>query len=367
MPYRSGRDPWGIPPASESAASSKGAAGRHPTGWSRAKFSRTHIQPHCAYAPLRAIMSSMAEIQPRPPGSTAVQPVDEVEASRMTLGEHLEELRVRLVKSTIVIALAFIGCWVYRKPLDVFAQGPYQRAATELNAELERRAEAAIQAEGADPEEWREWYEPSGYPQVKQLRSDLRIAARMKGDAAATGFFYYLKLCFYISLFISGPFLLWQMWGFIAAGLYRHERAVVNHYFPASLGLFLAGVLFGYFVLIPNALYFLALQTLESIQWYESVDNYWTFMLALTLALGLVFQLPIVMLGLARLGLVEPRTFARFRPHMIVGALVVGALLTPPDPFTQMMMAGPIVVLYELGHIASRLTVRKPVERKSTP
>lgn len=285
----------------------------------------------------------------------------------MTLGEHLDELRRRLFRSTLAIALAFIACWGFREDLDHIVQQPYKHAAAELNAELELRAQAAITAEGASDEEWKSWYEQAEYPELKVLRNDRRISEHMKGDAAAMGFFYYLKVCFYFALFIGGPVLLWQMWAFVAAGLYRHEKVVIHRYFPVSVALFFAGVLFGYFVLIPNALYFLAVQTLESIQWYESVDNYWTFLVALTLALGTVFQLPIVMLSLARLGLVDPKAYARYRAHMLVGSLVVGALLTPPDPFTQMMMAGPMAVLYEIGHIASRLSVREPVKRQEKP
>ena len=308
-------------------------------------------------------MGPMAEIQaPSDPS-----PEDEVEASRMTLGEHLDELRRRLFRSTLAIALGFIACWGFREDLDHIVQQPYKHAAAELNVELELRAEEAIAAEGASEAEWKNWYEQAEYPELKVLRNDLRIPENMKGDAAAMGFFYYLKVCFYFALFIGGPVLLWQMWAFIAAGLYRHEKGVIHRYFPVSVALFFAGVLFGYFVLIPNALYFLALQTLGTIQWYESINNYWTFVVALTLALGAVFQLPIVMLSLARLGLVEPKAYARYRAHMIVGALIVGALLTPPDPFTQMMMAGPMAVLYEIGHIAARLAVREPVKRREKP
>jgi len=307
----------------------------------------------------------MTEITPKQPQPH--ESVDEVEASRMTLGEHLEELRSRLIRAALSIAVAFFVCWFFRVDLDQIVQRPYKHAAAELNVELDERAEAAITAEGADEDEWKNWYEQAEYPKTKVLRHDRKISEHMKGDAAAMGFFYYLKVCFYFALFIGGPVLLWQMWAFVAAGLYRHEKIVIHRYFPVSVGLFFAGVLFGYFVLIPNALYFLALQTLESIQWYESINNYWTFLVALTLALGAVFQLPIVMLGLARLGLVEPKSYGKYRAHMIVGSLIVGALLTPPDPFTQMMMAGPIAILYEIGHVASRLAVREPVKRSSTP
>jgi Tat protein translocase TatC len=173
------------------------------------------------------------------------------------------------------------------------------------------------------------------------------------------GFIYFMKVCLYFSLFFGGPVLLWEMWQFVAAGLYRNERKVVRLYFPFSASLFLGGVVFGYFVMVPNALYFLALQTVTSIQWYQSINGYWTFLLNLTLALGAVFQLPVIMMALSKLDLVEPKTFARYRGHMLIGALLLAAVVTPPDPITQLLMAIPITVLYEAGIWIGR-AVHKP-------
>ena len=167
-----------------------------------------------------------------------------------------------------------------------------------------------------------------------------------------------MKMCFYYSLFFGGPYLLWEMWQFVAAGLYRHEKKVVHSYFPTSVGLFVGGVLFGYFVMVPQALYFLARMTLTEIQYFESIGNYWTFLISLTIALGLVFQLPLIMVALAKLDLVPPKTFGKYRGHMVIGALLMSALITPPDPFTQMMMAIPIVILYETGIWASHFLTK---------
>lgn len=281
---------------------------------------------------------------------------DEIEQSRMTLGEHLEELRKRLIRATIVIAVCFAACWGFRKQLDDFVQGPYDSARTKLNATLDELAEAAI---AEDPEAWEEWYEPAGYPEIKSLRADRRVPINMKGDGAGIGFIYYMKVCLYFALAIGGPYMLWEMWQFVAAGLYRHERGVVYHYFPFSLFLFASGIVFGFLVMVPAALYFLALQTVDRIQWFQSIDNYWTMIVSLTLALGLVFQLPVLMLALARLDLVAPKKFAQYRGHMAVGALVIAAILTPPDPVTQLLMAGPIIVLYEIGIWVSRLARAK--------
>jgi sec-independent protein translocase protein TatC len=288
---------------------------------------------------------------------------------RMTLGEHLEELRMRLFRSAIAVAVVFCACWSYRAPLTDYIFAPYAAAAERLNADLDQRAvEAITLAEAEDApveelgeEEWREWYGEAGYPELKVLRSDLRVPDRMKGDAASHGFIFIVKMCLFVSLFLAGPMILWQAWMFVAAGLYRKERGVVYRYFPFSTLLFLGGVLFGYFVMVPNALYFLARMTLTQIQYFESVGNYWSFFVTLTLALGGVFQLPVIMMALAKLDIVAPATFAKFRPHMLVGSLFFAAIITPPDPYTQMMMAVPIAILYEAGIWIGRVVAPKSV------
>lgn len=284
----------------------------------------------------------MVEIESNP------SETDPVEESRMTLGEHLDELRVRLIRATIAILVIFCVAWAFRHTLDEWSQRPYHQARLRLNPII---AERAAEAVAEDPSVWEEWYteEPEEGSESPPLKEGVLIPKRMKGDTAAMGFIYYMKVCLYFSLFFGGPILLWEMWQFVAAGLYRNERKVVRLYFPFSASLFLGGVVFGYFVMVPNALYFLALQTVTSIQWYQSINGYWTFLLNLTLALGAVFQLPVIMMALAKLDLVRPATFARYRGHMLIGALLVAAIVTPPDPITQLLMAIPIAVLYEAG------------------
>ena len=149
--------------------------------------------------------------------------------------------------------------------------------------------------------------------------------------------------------------MLWQIWQFVAAGLYEHERRLVGLYFPISALLFVGGIVFGYFVMVPYAQYYLASTTLGRIEYYPEIGKYFTFLKGLSLALGVVFQLPIVMFALTRLGLVEPKQYTKYRGHFIVGALIVAAILTPPDPITQMMMAVPMAGLYELGIVVARV------------
>ncbi|MCA9001531.1 MAG: twin-arginine translocase subunit TatC, partial [Planctomycetes bacterium] len=176
------------------------------------------------------------------------------------------------------------------------------------------------------------------------------------------GFFALMRVCFWLALLLSGPYVLWEAWGFIASGLYRNEKRVAYAYFPISLFLFFGGVLFGYFLLIPYAIYFLNLDALDlkGMRSIMGVDYYLGFIKGLSLALGFVFQIPVVMVAMARMGLVEPKLYSKYRKHTLVGALVAGAVLTPPDPVTQLMMALPIVFLFELGVRVSYLVWKEP-------
>jgi len=175
-------------------------------------------------------------------------------------------------------------------------------------------------------------------------------------------FFVKLKACFWLSLIIGGPFLLWEIWMFVAAGLYKAEKKVVYTYFPASLVLFVTGVGFGYFSLVPIALYALQGQDLglDNINRTMELDQYMQFLKGLALALGLVFQLPIFQFALSRIGLVRPESYAKLRGHMLVITLIVAAILTPPDPVTQVMLAGPAVVLWEIGYWIARMGWKEP-------
>ena len=295
--------------------------------------------------------------------SDAAAQGESLEQSRMTLGEHLEELRIRLIRSAIGLLIAFGVGWAFHTELAELVFEPYERSAAWLDEDLERIYGEKV---ASGEHTWDEFF-TSADPATRELRLDKQIPELMRGDAASSGFFFYMRICFYFALFFGGPYLLWQLWQFVAAGLYPKEKAVVNRYFPLSTGLFLGGVVFGYLMMVPYALYFLARMSLTQIQYWETVDNYFSFLTSLTLALGAVFQLPVVMLVLAKVGLVEPKKYSKYRGHCIIGALVVAAMLTPPDPFTQMLMALPIVLLYELGHVLARLAVKRGGDSEPTP
>lgn len=178
-------------------------------------------------------------------------------------------------------------------------------------------------------------------------------------------FFTYIKIAFIAGLFIANPFILYNLWRFIGAGLYKHEQRIALVFVPFSFVLFVTGCVFGYFLMIPWGLSYLgSYGDPELVDTMLSIGAYLSLFLTLTLVLGLIFQVPLVMFFLARAGLVRPETFTRVRRYQILATFIICALLTPPDPFTQCMLAIPVLVLYEVGVLCSRAAVRKSEEER---
>lgn len=179
-------------------------------------------------------------------------------------------------------------------------------------------------------------------------------------------FMAYLKVAIIFGIFLTLPFLLYELWKFIGAGLYPQEQKHVVTFLPFSLGLFIVGMLFGYFALIPVGLKFLAGWGIEDVNLSFTLENYIGLFLTLTLILGLVFQTPLIMVFLARIGVADVATFRRSRKVSIFAGICLAVVLTPPDPFSWSLMAAPMILLYELGIWVSRLIeVKKP--RPATP
>jgi len=291
-----------------------------------------------------------------PPGGPTEDPFAN---TRMSLGAHLGELRTRLIRGVVAVLFAFAACWAWQAPLIEFAKRPHFVAMDMLESDWVEEMESRLDA---DPARARTEYFLTEDPEDGRIRGfDRSLQLIGPGE----GFMFRLKICLYLALIFGAPVLLWQMWGFIAAGLYEKEKRGVRLYFPISLAAFLVGTGFGYFVMVPYAIYFLNQGSFD-IGWPTfSAANYLKFFASLCLALGIVFQLPLVMTFLARTGVVEPATLASMRGHFIVGAFVFSAVLTPPDPFTQAMMGIPLICLYEVGILSSRIAARKRAGRVS--
>jgi len=166
-------------------------------------------------------------------------------------------------------------------------------------------------------------------------------------------FFSYLKLSLMLGILISLPWITFEMWNFIAAGLFDQERRAVRPFLPMAFLLLAMGVSFAYLVLVPVGLSFLGgYGDPALVQATFTLKEYLGLVFTLILGMGVLFQLPLMMIFLSRSGLVEIQTFRTYRKYAIMGAVLLGAMLTPPDVVTQLLMAGPLTVLYELGILA---------------
>jgi len=235
-----------------------------------------------------------------------------VESFSMPFGEHLEELRRRLLWCLVVAGGAFLAAWLARGQIMAVLVRPHAlaTAAFELDPRLK----------------FRTYLEP--------------VTAQ-------------LKACMVAALVLTAPFTLYQMWAFVAPGLYRRERRLMLRLMLVSLGCFAAGVCFGYFVFIPLALRFLLALSGPLTEPALMIGSYLSLLLLMTLALGVAFQTPLVMYHLVRWQVVSAESLQRHRKVAVLSAFVLGAFFTPPDPFTQLMMAVPLIMLYDLGVLAA--------------
>lgn len=228
---------------------------------------------------------------------------------RLTFGEHLEELRYRLIISLLAVAAAFVVCWLFRIPLLNLLAAPHQ-----------------------------------------QTMRALGFAEDLKVTTYTEAFMTVMKVCIVAAVFLASPIVIYEVWMFIAAGLYAHERRYVYLFAPICAACFMIGMLFGYFLLIPFGLRFLLVIVGDVATPIIKISDYVSLLMLMTLALGLVFQLPLVLLFLVKIGIVSVETLREERRLAIVGAFVLGAVLTPsPDPGSQLMLAIPLIGLYEIG------------------
>ena len=194
------------------------------------------------------------------------------------------------------------------------------------------------------------------YPFVDRFLAFLiRPVGKGVFTSPADAFVVRLMLLICGGVVLALPVIVYQLWQFVAAGLKENEKKYVRFFAPASFVLFVAGCIFGYWVIIPVGMKFLLSFATESIVPMITLPNYISFIVTLVLAFGLCFQLPLVLMFLARIGIVTPAFLVQKRKHAIVLILIASAILTPsPDAISQILMAGPLLVLYELGVFASK-------------
>jgi sec-independent protein translocase protein TatC len=233
----------------------------------------------------------------------------------MTLLEHMEELRDRIVKCVIAVGVAFIA--------GVFLAEPLLR-----RIQIEANAETGLDVVSpTDP---------------------------------ITLFF---KIALYIAIGLALPVILWQVIGFLVPGLTKKEKRLLYMSLPFVALLFLGGAAYGFFFAAPRALTFLSGFMSDIYEWSPEGNQVVTFYLTLMIGLGLAFQLPIIMFLLAKLGVASPQKMRAFRKYAILILLIVSAVITPStDPFNMAVVAVPLLLLYELGIIISMLFAKRPVE-----
>jgi sec-independent protein translocase protein TatC len=175
----------------------------------------------------------------------------------------------------------------------------------------------------------------------------------------ASPFLTPIKLAFFVALFIAMPFILYQLWAFVAPGLYRHEKRLALPILFSAMVLFYVGCAFAYFLVLPAVFTFLTSVAPTGVAVMPDISHYLDFVLVLFLAFGLCFEVPVVIIILVSLGVVTPAQLVKSRGYAIVGATVIAAVLTPPDVLSMLMLAVPMCALYEVGIIAARLLARR--------
>ena len=232
---------------------------------------------------------------------------------------HLFELRDRVIKSGLAIIVVFIGL-VYWAP-DIF------------------------------------------HLFAQPLLKALPVGGKMIVTDVTGSFFVPMKVTMLVAFIIALPVVMYQLWAFIAPGLYLHERKLIMPLVVSSYSLFIIGMAFAYFLVFPTVFKFMASYNAPlGAEMSTDIDNYLSFAMTTFLAFGITFEVPVVVVVLVRMGMVPLVKLKEIRPYVIVGAFVISAIVTPPDVLSQLLLAVPMTLLYELGLLVARFYVPKPSE-----
>lgn len=244
----------------------------------------------------------------------------EAEGAEPRLIDHLIELRARLLRAVVGLLVVFLALMPF---------------AAEIYAALARPLLGALPATG-----------------------------QLVAVDPAGGFFVPMKLAFFAAVLLAMPWLLYQAWAFIAPGLYQREKRLAMPLLVSAVALFYAGCAFAFFLVLPTVFGFLARFTPDVVAMTPDIGKYLDFVLVIFLAFGASFELPVALVILVALGWVTPQQLKDSRGYAIVGVFVIAAVITPPDVVSQLMLAIPMCLLYELGIVAARWV--RPVERQQT-
>ncbi len=188
---------------------------------------------------------------------------------------------------------------------------------------------------------------------ARPLLAKLPAGGHLIATAVTTPFLVPLKVAFATAILVSLPYTLTQIWGFVAPGLYAHEKRFIAPLVVVSTLLFFVGMAFAYFVVFPVVFGFFVATAPEGVQVMTDIGNYLDFVITLFIAFGVAFEVPVIVVALVKFGWVSVATLKEIRPYAIVGAFILGAIFTPPDVVSQLMLAIPLWILFELGVLAA--------------
>jgi sec-independent protein translocase protein TatC len=231
-----------------------------------------------------------------------------------TLISHLLELRERLIRALVAIGILFVPCALYANQLFTWLAEPL----------------------------------------LKMLPKGSSLIATGVAAPFTTPF----KLAFFVALFGAMPYVLYQVWAFIAPGLYRHEKRFALPLLVSSIVLFYTGMTFAYFAVFPAIFHFFAATTPKGVAMMTDISQYLDFVLVLFFAFGAAFEVPVAVVLLVVMNLVSVQKLRAIRGYVLLGVFIVAAFITPPDAISQSIMAVPMYLLYEAGVIMARILVR---------
>lgn len=242
--------------------------------------------------------------------------MDRAEDEKLPLTSHLAELRSRLYRILIAVGLGFFACYYFKEGLFRIITRP-------LTEVLPKNSHMIF----------------TGLPEA---------------------FFIYMKIAFFASLIITSPYTLYQIWKFVSPGLYEREKKYVVPFVAVSSFLFIGGIVFGYFLVLPTAFEFFVAFSTDFLKPMISFREYLSFTMKFLLAFGISFELPVFIFFLTKIGIVNAPLLSRYRRYAILMIFIAAAVLTPsPDAFSQILMAIPLMFLYEISIVVARYAGKK--------
>lgn len=229
---------------------------------------------------------------------------------------HLIELRSRLIRAVIALLLVFLGLFPFAKTIYTTLAGP--------------------------------------------LLAVLPQGGQMIATEVTTPFFVPMKVTLLAAFLLALPYMLYQAWAFVAPGLYVHEKRIAVPLIVSSTILFFIGMAFAYFVVFPVIFGFITSAAPVGVAVMTDIDKYLSFVIGMFVAFGVTFEVPVLVVLLVKFGLVSLKKLKEARPYVIVGAFVIGAIFTPPDVVSQVLLAIPLWLLYELGIVCARWFIKNP-------